>query len=144
MNIKERFTKVTYKIENNFFLTVIRHGLTMMIPLILVGGVACALMNLPMMGQNTIPCNHLLWLYSMLNFIYQGTFGLFSLALVVSLSLCYGMERNETPDKMASFVYIPAPPALALWLPRQPSAGAGSAHGIFCCLRKHDLFQEFF
>ena len=81
MNIKERFIKVTYQIENNFFLTVIRHGLTMMIPLLLVGGVACALMSLPLMGENTIPYHHLLWLYSILNAIYQGTFGLFSLAL---------------------------------------------------------------
>lgn len=106
MNIKERFIKVTYRIESNFFLTVIRHGLTMMIPLLLAGGVACALMNLPLMGQHTIPYHHLLWLHSILNMIYQGTFGLFSLSLVIALALCYGMERNETQDKMASFVIV--------------------------------------
>lgn len=106
MNIKERFIKVTYRIENNFFLTVIRHGLTMMIPLLLVGGVACALMSLPLMGENTIPYHHLLWLYSILNAIYQGTFGLFSLSLVIALSSSYGMERNETHDKIASYVIV--------------------------------------
>lgn len=37
-NMKENFRKISFKIENNFFLTVIRHGLTLMIPFILTGG----------------------------------------------------------------------------------------------------------
>lgn len=38
--------------------------------------------------------------------IYQGTFGLFSLLLVIVLAVCYGMERNEPQDKVASYVIV--------------------------------------
>ena len=41
-----------------------------------------------------------------LNMIYQGTFGLFSLALVITLSLCYGMERNQMVEKAAMYVVV--------------------------------------
>ena len=44
-NINVKLKKISYQIENNFFLTVIRHALTLMIPFILTGGIACALMN---------------------------------------------------------------------------------------------------
>ena len=36
MPTKEKIKQVTFKIENNIFLTIIRNGLTMMIPLVLV------------------------------------------------------------------------------------------------------------
>lgn len=86
---------------------MVRHGLIMMIPLILTGGVACALMNLPLIDYNAaIGSGNLLWLYAILNAIYKGTFGLFSLLLVIILALCYGMERNETQDKVASYVIV--------------------------------------
>lgn len=107
MQIKEKLRHITYKIEDNFFLTVIRHGLTMMIPFLLIGGTACALMNLPFVDY-TSP----IWegglgrLYSVLNAIYQGTFGLFSPLLVIVLSLSYGMERNETVDKVAMYITV--------------------------------------
>lgn len=107
MHIKEKFIKLTYKIENVFFLTVIRHGLTMMIPLILTGGVACALMSLPLIDYTASVGNwNLLWLHAVLETIYEGTFGLFSLLLVIVLALCYGMERNEAQDKVASYVIV--------------------------------------
>ena len=47
MNLKKQAHDLTYRIENNFFLTVIRRSLTMMIPFVLVGGFACAFINLP-------------------------------------------------------------------------------------------------
>ena len=61
--MKEKFKGLTYKLENVFFLTVIRHGLTMMIPFILAGGVACALMNLPYVDYSVKVGNgDLMWL----------------------------------------------------------------------------------
>lgn len=99
----------TYKLSDRkcFFANRIRHGLIMMIPLILTGGVACALMNLPFIDYHAaIGSGNLLWLYAILNAIYKGTFGFFSLLLVILLSLCYGMERNETQDKVASYVIV--------------------------------------
>ena len=46
--------KVVYALEENFLLMVVRHGLVMMIPFILTGGMACALYNLPLEGYQDI------------------------------------------------------------------------------------------
>lgn len=105
--MNERLQRISYKIENNFFLTVIRHGLTLMIPFILTGGMACAFMNLPFVDYTVKVGNgDLMWLYEIFETVYQGTFGLFSLVLAIVLSLCYGMERNETVDKVALYIIV--------------------------------------
>lgn len=105
--MSEKLEMITYRIENNFFLTVIRHGLTLMIPVILTGGVACAFMNLPFLDYSrTIGGFNLMLLHSFLEMIYQGTFGVFSLVLVIVLALSYGMERNETVDKVALYIIV--------------------------------------
>lgn len=99
--------RITYRIENNFFLTVIRHGLTLMIPVILAGGVACAFMNLPFVDYSkAIGGFDLMLLHSFLEMIYQGTFGVFSMVLVIVPALSYGMERNETVDKVAMYIIV--------------------------------------
>lgn len=45
-------------------------------------------------------------LHGFLEMIYQGTFGVFSLVLVIVLALGYGMERNETVDKVALYIIV--------------------------------------
>ena len=78
-----------------------------LIPFILTGGIACAFMNLPFVDYTVKVGNgDLMWLYKIFETIYQGTFGLFSLALAIVLSLCYGMERNETVDKVALYIIV--------------------------------------
>ena len=105
--MKEKFTILTYKLEKIFFLTVIRHGLTMMIPFILTGGIACALINCPLLDYSiTIGDGDLMWLYDILEGIYQSTFGLFSVLLAIALPLAYGMERNETGDNVALYMVV--------------------------------------
>ena len=80
--MSEKLERITYRIENNFFLTVIRHGLTLIIPVILAGGVACAFMNLPFVDYSkAIGGFDLMLLHSFLEMIYQGTFGVFSMPL---------------------------------------------------------------
>lgn len=107
MSLKEKLHSITYKIEENFLLTVVRRGLTMMIPLILIGGIACALTNLPFIDySSTFVQNYFGWLILILDSIYQGTFGIFALALVITFSLSYGMERNETVDKVAMYIMV--------------------------------------
>lgn len=105
MNIKSKIQSLSYQLERNFFLTVIRRALTMMIPVVIVGGIACALTNLPYVDY-TQP--HLLGLlphiHSILNGVYEGTFGLFSLALVILLSLSYSMEKNQTTDVTGMYI----------------------------------------
>ena len=107
MNIKNKLYNLTYKLESNFFLTVVRRGLTMMIPFVLIGGIACALINLPYVDYSSeFMQTNFSWLISVLSSVYQGTFGMFSLAMVISLSLSYGMEQNETVDKVAMYIIV--------------------------------------
>ena len=105
MPSKEKIKQITFKIENNIFLTIIRNGLTMMIPLVLIGGIACALINLPFINYDSLS-PFFKQLHIILDAIYQGSFGLFSLALVIALSLCYGMENNETTDKVGLYIIV--------------------------------------
>ena len=61
--------------------------------------------NLPFVNYDSLP-SIFKQLYIILDAIYQGTFGIFSLALVIVLSLCYGMERNETADKVGLYIIV--------------------------------------
>lgn len=99
--------QLSYRIEESFFFTVIRRGLMMMIPLILVGGVAHALLNLPLYDYSEMILNgSFKWIGCLLNTIYRGTFGIFSILLVITLSVSYGMERNEAVDKVAMYIIV--------------------------------------
>ncbi len=105
--MREQLKKIIFKIENIYFLNVLRHGLVMLIPLILIGGTANALLNLPLAQYQTFlasPYFH--WIRSLLSIVYAGTFGIFSLALVITTSLSFAMGKNETPDKTANFILI--------------------------------------
>ena len=94
------------RIERNHWLTIIKRALTMLIPFIFAGGCACALLNFP---NNTYQATlhsdfHILEVF--LQSIYQGTFGLFSLGLLISLTVSYAMERRCTLDHMAIHVLV--------------------------------------
>lgn len=78
-----------------------------MIPFILAGGIANALMNLPIPAyQALLVSEHFSWIYSVLDMIYEGTFGLFSLGLVITLSISFAMEKSEPVDQGALYVII--------------------------------------
>ena len=99
--------KIVYKLEQNFALMVIRNGLIMMIPFILTGGMACAFRNLPIPGYEAIITGETWgWIGWILDIIYQGTFGLFSLALVIALSMSFAMGKNETADIAALYIIV--------------------------------------
>lgn len=105
--MREFGKKMIYKLEENFLLMVIRHGLIMMIPFILTGGMAGALYNLPIAGyQQIINGQTFGWIGWLLNIIHQGTFGCFSVALVVALSMSFAMEKNEPTDKVVLYVIV--------------------------------------
>ena len=99
--------KIAYKLEENFFLIVVRHGLNMMLPFILTGGMACALYNLPFKEyQQMINGPVFGWIGWLMNLVYQGTFGFFSIALVIALSLSFAMEKNQSTDQAALYVIV--------------------------------------
>ena len=105
--MREFARKMLYRIEENFYLMVVRHGLVMLIPFLLTGGMACAMYNLPIpVYQNWINGESFGWIGWVLRSIHQGTFGLFSIALVISLSICFAMEKNEPTDKAALYVIV--------------------------------------
>ena len=107
MGLKEKLYSLTYKWENNIFLTVVRRGLTMIIPFVLVGGISCALINLPFVDYSSdFVQKYFGILIKILTSVYNGTFGLFSLAMVISFSLSFGMEKNETVDKVAMYLMV--------------------------------------
>ena len=107
MSIKQRSYNLSYKLESNFFLMVVRRGLTMMIPFILIGGLSCAFINLPYVDYSSeFVQTYFGGLISILRSAYNGTFGLFSLALVITFSLSYGMEKNETADKVIMYIMV--------------------------------------
>ena len=122
MGLKERIHNLTYRWENNIFLTVVRRGLTMMIPFVLVGGISCALINLPFIDYSSdFVQKYFGTLIKILASVYNGTFGLFSLAMVISFSLSFGMEKNETVDKVAMYLMV----ALAAY---GAQLGVGTSH----------------
>ncbi|MCI8409343.1 MAG: PTS sugar transporter subunit IIC/EAL domain-containing protein [Lachnospiraceae bacterium] len=105
--MRELCKKITYRIEGNFLLTVIRYGLVMMMPFILTGGIACAVRNLPIPAyQGLITGEDFGWIGWLLDTIYNGTFGCFSIVLAVSLAISFAMEKNETTDKAALYVVV--------------------------------------
>lgn len=52
--MKKRLKTITYNLENSFYIHVIRHGLAMMIPILLTGGIANALLNLPIQAYQRL------------------------------------------------------------------------------------------
>lgn len=52
--MKKRLKTITYNLENSFYIHVIKHGLAMMIPILLTGGIANALLNLPIQAYQRI------------------------------------------------------------------------------------------
>ena len=102
--MKEKIKQFTFTLETSFFLTVIRHGLAMMIPFVLTGGIACAILNFPLDSYQRFITDS--YFEQFLNTVYTGTFGLFSLAMVISLSTSFCMEKNMTLDKTIMYILV--------------------------------------
>lgn len=99
-------TKI-YKIEESFLITVIKHGMSMMIPFILVGGLSNALLYFPIQSYQQFICeSNFKWISYLLSIMVQGTFGIFSIATVVALSLSYAMEKNEPYELNGMYVMV--------------------------------------
>ena len=102
--MKEKIKKITFKLESSFIATVIRHGLAVMIPFVLTGGIANALLNFPIEAYQKFINDTLLSHF--LETVYIGTFGLFSFAMLIALSTSYCMEKNMTIDKTILYVLV--------------------------------------
>ena len=93
------------RMRESFFFIALHNGFVLMIPLILTGATACALMNLPFVGyQEALRNGSFQIIYDILNTVHQATYGCFSVALTIALSVGYAMERNEKAEKLALYV----------------------------------------
>ncbi|MCM1283031.1 MAG: EAL domain-containing protein [Muribaculaceae bacterium] len=104
--MKESVKKLILRFENGFFSNVLKRGLGMMIPLLLVGAFACALRDLPVPLYQSWLAGEGRPLYLFFHMIYEGTFGIFSLAMVIALSVSYVMEKNESYDYIGLYVLV--------------------------------------
>ena len=107
IEMKQKGIYFMLRLKEKFFFSVIYHGFVYIIPLILTGATACALMNLPIRGyQELLTGDNFQLIYRILNIIYAATFGCFSLALVISISASYAMGRNEKAEDIIIYIMI--------------------------------------
>lgn len=105
--MRETIKRQILKFENSFFSRVVRRALSMMIPLVLAGGMACAIRNFPIPAyQQMMSYGSLRPLYLFLTMLYNGTFGLFSMALAVAIACSYAMEKNEALESVVLYVIV--------------------------------------
>lgn len=75
----------------------------MLIPIIMVGGIAHAIHYFPNDMVNYLITVRFAWIGELCELLYQATFGLFSLILTTTIAISYATEQNETPDKIFSY-----------------------------------------
>ena len=93
-----------YKIQTNPLILIVRKGLTMLMPSLVIGAVSYAILYFPNTAFHIFITEQWPGIGNFLNVIYQGTFGMFSMILVVTLSISYVLEKNETVDKIPCYV----------------------------------------
>ena len=104
--MRDLLRKKLFEFENTFFSKVIRRALGMMIPFVLVAGVASAIRDLPIPAFQSMLQSSLEWLYLILNIVGGGFPAIFSLVLVITLSYCFAMEKNESFEYAMMYVII--------------------------------------
>lgn len=102
-----KLQKISMKFEKNFFLAVTKRSLSMMIPFVMAACVASAIMNIPIPGyKELISTGSLSWIYDLLDNINKGCYGLFSVGIVITMSLSYAMEKNEPSDSSVMYAVV--------------------------------------
>ncbi len=76
----------------------------MLVPAIVVGAVAYAVLYFPNEMFQALITEQFPGIGGFLEAVYQGTFGMFSMILVVALSISYALEKDETVDKMPYYM----------------------------------------
>lgn len=93
--LNEFIFKLNIRIEETYAFMAIRQGLIMMIPLIVIGSLALMLKSLPIGWYQDVLPEILGGRYlQVLDYIFGGTFHIFSLALGVTTSVSYAMCKD--------------------------------------------------
>lgn len=101
---KRRIIKIFLRIENSRLTSIFRRALMMLVPIIIVGAVAYAMLNFPNKAVEYLITDRYEEIAIFLEIVYMATFGMFSMMLVVALAISYAMEHNKTIDKI--FFYV--------------------------------------
>lgn len=104
--LKKHMMKSFYKIESSHLLSMIRRGLTMLVPILVIGTMTHAILYFPNESFRYLIEERVPMISQFLEIIYQGTFGMFSMCLVISLSISYAMEKGEEIDKMFFYAIV--------------------------------------
>lgn len=105
--MKEVLKRGMLKFENSFFSHVVRCALGMIIPLVLTGGISCAVRDFPVAPYQTfLTQGGGRWFYDFLTMVYEGTYGIFSVALVITIAYSYAMEKNESLENVVMYVVV--------------------------------------
>ena len=125
-----------FDFENTFFSRVIRRALGMMIPFILVAGVASAIRDLPIPSYQELLQGSLHWFYLMLKIVGGGFSAIFSLVLVISLAYCFAMEKNESFEHAMMYVIVSLGAFVSQldWRGGQLNIDGLGTEGCFCAI----------
>lgn len=100
---KENMRRVTEYMENSCTVTAIRHGMIMMMPLLVVSSMALMVKSLPIPAyQKILPELLNGKVVEVLDFIYRGVFDFYAVMLAVTTSICYALVRRKKSQDYAS------------------------------------------
>ena len=102
-SIIRRFAEYEEKLASSPVLISVRRGLTMMIPLVLIGSLALVVISLPIPAyQNTMAVLFGGQWQNIFLYIRDGTFNIMSLIMVIAISYSYVMEYTSQNGQNAS------------------------------------------
>ena len=104
------FMKLSERLSRHFIFNVVRRGMTVLIPVVLVGSIAQAIISFPAPGFEEWITNVFGGvLFTILSYIRNFSFSYFSVMLSISISTSYVLEKSE-PLEISVF----APPAACI------------------------------
>ncbi len=89
MSFADKMQNLVISLEVNRDLLTLKRGFVLLMPILLIGSIALAILNLPIPSFNAWLINDAFLFRTILFYIYNATIGLISLYLIVSLSYSY-------------------------------------------------------
>ena len=73
------------KVERSHLLNIVRRGLTMLVPIIMVGAMSHAVLYFPNESFSYLITERYSWVASLLDMVHKGTFGMFWWHLLLAM-----------------------------------------------------------
>ena len=104
--MKKQIINVTKAMESNLIMLAIRHALTITIPVLMIGSIACFLNSLPIAGYQTFITTFADgFLAASFTVLHKACFNFFSIFIVINISISYMMEYTSSIE---DFMITPA------------------------------------